>query len=202
MYKPDENIPPLFPTPPAENTAPSEFAPPKCALPLIEPLTEEEQGTLTAKPYRIMQNIRSISTRTHRNATIDNDDVLWTWGAVSMNQSTFGDETFFTNDTAQVVSYIPKRVMENVKKTYIGKDFSLMLLKDGRLYACGENSAGQCGTGKDSGQIKKPRLIMEHVIEAAAGHFHAMALQSNGDLWIWGGDYGVSVDRVKQQRGK
>jgi alpha-tubulin suppressor-like RCC1 family protein len=85
--------------------------------------------------------------------------------------------------------------MENVKNAYIGRAFSFVLLNDGRLYSFGDNFAGQCGTGKDSGKIIKPRLIMNHVIEAAAGHIHGIALQSNGDLWIWGGDYGISVDR-------
>lgn len=89
----------------------------------------------------------------------------------------------------------PIKLMENVADVYVGKWFTLVLLKDGRLYSFGENSMGQCGTGKASDYpTRKPKLCMHHVAQAAAGYYHGMALQTNGDLWIWGGDYGVAAE--------
>ena len=32
---------------------------------------------------------------------------------------------------------------------------------------------------------------MTHTYQAAPGYAHGMGLQTNGNLWIWGGDYGM-----------
>ena len=84
---------------------------------------------------------------------------------------------------------VPVKVLSNVSKAYIGYYYSLIILEDGRLYASGSNRQGQCGKAP----CNKPNLIMHDVIEAAAGYSHSLALQSNGDLWIWGGDYCLEV---------
>lgn len=85
----------------------------------------------------------------------------------------------------------PVKVMQNAAKTRSGNDFSLIQMTDGRLFGGGDNSLGQCGDGKSSGTRYKPVQIMTHVVEVAAGWNYGMALQRNGDLWIWGGDYGI-----------
>jgi len=399
----DQSIHQILSLPEHKKSNSGKTCPPASALPCVEPLTKKSEGFVEPKPYRILQNIRKISTNTHRNAAIDKHDSLWTWGAVSMASYTdnnvlvddgkkkyYSNDVHFTNDISQETLYIPMKVignissvsagewhymcvtnegklygwgenkhgelglgdyenrytpcliresvrsvssgsgstyfstdsdrlyrcgkqviinhndvvvrkdstpvfflsdivilsasatvylainsrgelfgwgdntmgiiyskqtrafynspvhiaddvksvsmspfggygfvqdhsgglyaigvsgygssisykdrkkhgfspikiLENVAGVSTGNNFTLVWLNDGRLFSFGENWAGQCGTGKVTPPIKKPRLIMENVIEAAAGHFHGTALQENGDLWIWGGDYGVSV---------
>lgn len=87
----------------------------------------------------------------------------------------------------------PVKIMESVAAVKCGNCFSLIQLTDGRLFGGGENSLGQCGDGESSGTRYKPVPIMTHVVEAAAGWNYGVALQENGDVWIWGGDY--SEDR-------
>lgn len=88
--------------------------------------------------------------------------------------------------------YVPKKLMQSVRKAYPSSLYSMMVLEDGRLFCWGNNAFGRCGTGKSSPEvIRKPKVVMHDVVDAGAGHNHAMALQSNGDLWIWGGDYGI-----------
>ena len=87
----------------------------------------------------------------------------------------------------------PIKVMDNTCAAAKGRYSTLALVNDGRLFAFGGNSAGECGTGKSTGIIRKPRRIMENVIAVEAGECHGLALQKNGDLWIWGGDYSLST---------
>jgi len=89
---------------------------------------------------------------------------------------------------------IPIKVMENVEAVKAGHQFTLVLLKDGRLFAVGRNDLGQCGNGKSTGSIRKPIFLMSHAVSMGAGHHHGLGLQDNGDLWVWGGDYGRSRD--------
>jgi len=86
---------------------------------------------------------------------------------------------------------LPIKVMSGVAEAKAGHHFSLIRLFDGQLLAVGENSLGQCGTGKSSGTIKVPTQIGIDLQAIATGHHHALGLLKNGELLIWGGDYGV-----------
>lgn len=86
---------------------------------------------------------------------------------------------------------MPIKLMRGISNAYVGNDFIYTLDQYGRLFSFGRNDLGQCGNGKSSAPFKKPTFVMSHVLEAAAGHCHGMGLQDNGDLWIWGGDYGL-----------
>lgn len=107
-----------------------------------------------------------------------------------------GDLTYQSQRTAilrKEQKNMPLKLINNISAAYAGNGF--MLAKDayGRLFALGRNELGQCGTGTSTGVIRKPALIMAHAKQAASGYFHGMGLQENGDLWIWGGDYGLNL---------
>ena len=87
---------------------------------------------------------------------------------------------------------MPVKIMEGVSSASAGNRFCYVVLNDGRLYSIGDNGLGQCGNGKSTGLVKKPYLVMECVKEAKAGHVHGIALQTNGDVWIWGCEYGIA----------
>lgn len=88
----------------------------------------------------------------------------------------------------------PIKLASNISEAYAGNDFILMKDYWGRLFSLGRNDLGQCGNGKSSSFLKKTELIMGHTLQAAVGHHHGIGLQENGNLWIWGGDYGVLVE--------
>ena len=134
MYIPDKNHQPLFPVPSENSKISTDVTPPRCAFPLVEPLTTKVLGDLIPKPYRILKNIRSISTHTHRNAAIDNNDTLWTWGAVSMGSykrdnclidngvtKYYDNSVIYTNDAPQDVSYVIVKIMDNVHTVSTGE---------------------------------------------------------------------------------
>lgn len=129
--------------------------------------------------------MQAADTSNHCLVTMKNGD-LYSMGAESPG-------SMVTYITRRKYGPNPVKVMEGVARTVAGNYFSLILMEDGRLFGTGENSVGQCGTGRSTARFHTPKPIMDHVIDMAAGRMHGMALQKNGDLWIWGGDYGIHI---------
>lgn len=158
--------------------------PPFAALPLEMPLlSRPSKGELLIpKPYRILQNITAISTCIHRNAAIDYNHILWTWGANSMAQTETGE---YTNDMPQQVDYIPKKQMEQVLMVSQGAWHTLCITKDQKLWGWGLNEFGELGIGNQT-QSVEPVYIMDHCIFVYANDSQSFAIKSDGSLWGWG----------------
>ncbi|XP_076173074.1 HECT and RLD domain containing E3 ubiquitin ligase 4 isoform X2 [Ptiloglossa arizonensis] len=84
------------------------------------------------------------------------------------------------------------QTLQNAKVCYAscGKDFSVFLTLDGRVFTCGEGSYGQLGHGRDSKEIL-PRQVMElmgsTVTQISCGESHTLALvPSRGRVYAWG----------------
>lgn len=143
--------------------------------------------TILTKPTLLMENVRNVSVPAIDDSfsmAVTEDGELYSFGS-----GTTGSMISYRTRTALPKG--PIKVMTGVEDVKTGHSFSLIRMKDGRLFSSGENCVGQCGIGKSTARFYKPALIMDHTSEAAAGYFHGMGLQENGDLWIWGGDYGL-----------
>ncbi len=85
-----------------------------------------------------------------------------------------------------------------------GLDFGLAVLKNGTVYAWGNNSEGDLGNGPGpSSPIPRQILGLQGVIQVAAGKNHSLALLSNHTVMAWGdnlyGDLGLG-NTVPQER--
>ena len=70
-----------------------------------------------------------------------------------------------------------------------GAYHSLFLKKDGAVWAWGQNAAGQLGTGTTSSTpLPSPSRVngLPAIKALAAGIAHSVALDVNGDVWVWG----------------
>jgi len=68
---------------------------------------------------------------------------------------------------------------------------TLYLRKDGTVWAWGQNSHGQVGTGSTSPAVhatplKVAGLPTTTIVAVAAGGYHSLALDKNGKVWAWG----------------
>ncbi|MCL2720535.1 MAG: hypothetical protein FWD47_04255 [Treponema sp.] len=75
-----------------------------------------------------------------------------------------------------------------INRISAGDDYSLVIDKDGQLWAWGHNTQGQTGIGNTN----HPRITPIHVLTdktfkfVEAGYHSSYAIDTNGNLWAWG----------------
>lgn len=69
-------------------------------------------------------------------------------------------------------------------------DFAVALGADGLIYAWGDNSYGELGIGVSGGNRNTPQLAKTpagvRFTQIGAGQWHAIALDTKGNVWTWG----------------
>jgi len=114
------------------------------------------------------------------------DGSAWSWG--NNSDGKLGNGTT-SNSHIPVQVPLPRGV--TVRAISAGAFHSLAVATDGSLWAWGNNSDGQLGSGAATTTISpvpvQVALPGEISIEAAsAGAFHSLALATDGSLWAWG----------------
>jgi alpha-tubulin suppressor-like RCC1 family protein len=79
-----------------------------------------------------------------------------------------------------------------------GEKHTLVVTAAGTVWATGDNTFYQLGTGDDNdewtldqvlaGDMNSPSEYLEDIIAVAAGYTHSLALDVNGFVWAWGSD--------------
>lgn len=101
---------------------------------------------------------------------------LYLWGSNDQGQLGIGTEGLSAHETA------PNFILDNVKQTAPGMDFTLLLTMDGTLYATGRNeNTGVFGIGHFEGSLT-PTFIRDEVKAIAVGASHSMVLIEDGTL--------------------
>jgi alpha-tubulin suppressor-like RCC1 family protein len=69
-----------------------------------------------------------------------------------------------------------------------GKNHTLTLTQDGKVWALGGNENGELGNGKFGGESLEPKIIkgLDGVVAVLAGGAHSVALKKDGTVWTWG----------------
>ena len=78
--------------------------------------------------------------------------------------------------------------VSNIKSISTGGSHVLALDGDGTVWAWGNNTAGQIGTGLTGGIVSTPYPIpsLSGVVAVSAGYYFSLALLDNGTVWAWG----------------
>ena len=103
------------------------------------------------------------------------DGSVLAWGAGSKGQ--LGDGSTSESDTPTPVSLPGNHTIQDVEA---GGAYGLAMATGGRVYAWGDNTEGQLGSGTAGGSSPTPALVVlprnSGVAEIAAGEFHALAV--------------------------
>ena len=64
---------------------------------------------------------------------------------------------------------------------------SMVLKKDGSVWAWGKNTDGQLGDGSSTSKSTPVQISgISQMIMIAAGYEHSLALKDDGTVWAWG----------------
>jgi len=97
-----------------------------------------------------------------------------------------------------------------------GEDHTLILMKNGTLWSCGNNTFGQLGYGYFDvlphkkleqvldGDMGTDSGFLENIIAMDGGWRHSLALEPNGVVWSWGrtrmGSWVMEVGVIRRRR--
>lgn len=75
-----------------------------------------------------------------------------------------------------------------IKDIICGVNFSIILLKNGRVLAVGDNQKGQLGLGANCKKSFVPQEILniERIEQVSVGFSHSVMLDKNGNIWVMG----------------
>ena len=139
---------------------------PSSALKVLSPAAVALPGTAT----------QVAAGRAHSLALVGGSVYSWgdnTFGQLGRTPSTA------KNPTPQKVAGLP-----SIRFIAGGRDTSFAISTTGALYAWGNNSYGQAGTGAASSPT--PRLVGSGFTHVESGADHTIARKSDGTVWTWG----------------
>ncbi len=144
-------------------------------------------------------NVDKVSAGIEHNMILKNDDTLWAVGLNDFGQ--LGDGSNATRLTAVQVMISAGTPMTNVDQVSAGGAHTVILKKNGELWAVGRNNVGQLGDGSKTSRVFPVAVKnaegrpMTEVAQVSAGTYHTMILKKNGDLWAVGlNEYGQLGD--------
>ena len=133
------------------------------------------------EPVRIMGGIERAWAGRDISAALDDEGVIWVWGANDVGQLGLGH-----TDTVDGPTQLP---LEGVVDLAVGKQFMAALLEDGTVWTWGDNTYGQLGVGEGVESASPVQVELENVVSIAAGGAHMLALDADGRVWSWGAGY-------------
>lgn len=139
-----------------------------------------------ATEFASVSSLKTYSGGAYHAAAIKPDGSLWAWGSNSAGQIGLGDDMLYQNIST------PTMVFENgIAQVSCGGFHTMAITDSGDLYAWGQNSYGQIGSGGFSNGVTSPVFIMSDVAAISSGFQHSLAIKTDGTLWAWGrNDYG------------
>ena len=151
------------------------------------------------KQITVANNWAAVAAGDFHTLALKADGTLWAWGDNASGQ--LGDGT-------TTMKSVPVQINTGIGGHWVaiaaGGSHSMALQSDGTLWSWGDNSYGQLGdpalgAGSNPPFISTPKQIVNFVppttgynsnwVAIAAGFNHSLALQADGTLWTWGGNF-------------
>lgn len=156
----------------------------------------DQTGCLAFGPQQMpgLNNIVAIAASSANGYAVRSDGTLWAWGPGGAGA--LGTELpYCTNPISPCYTSTPvQAAISNVAAVAADDDgAAFALLRDGTVWAWGDDSFGQVpnGSGNCDCYFPYPTQVvgLEHIVAIAGSFYNGYALQSNGTVWSWGNDY-------------
>ena len=128
-------------------------------------------------------NWKTVACGAMHTAAIKIDGTLWVWGSNAQGQ--LGDTTTATHRSSPIQTVAGGT---NWKTVACGFYHTVAIKTDGTLWAWGNNSQGQLGTGSTSRTLSPVQTVLggTNWKVADCGMYHTAAIKIDGSLWTWG----------------
>ena len=150
------------------------------------------------------ETIVQVALSESHSSAIDKNGGLWMWGDNDNGKLGNGAESGWSdppiNITQQEGNPIKK---ETIVQVALGDYHSGAIDENGGLWMWGNNGFGQLGDGTDDSSSYPIEITHQfgkaEIDQVSLGYYHSSAIDSNGDLWMWGrDDYGQLGDGEKE----
>lgn len=154
-----------------------------------------------------LTGIVSISAGYNFSLAIAADGSVWGWGDNSAGEMGQGNQSY-TGVPFAVQIKGPGNIglLSDIVMVSAGGNHALALDKTGKVFAWGNASSGQLGDGSNrpaGNQSTLPRAVvstdsltqLSGIVSIAAGYISSTALQSDGTVLMWGGNFNGALGR-------
>ncbi len=152
-----------------------------------------------------MTEVDQVSVGPYRTMILKTNGELWAVGRNRKGQLGIGDDAGANQSTPVQVMIAAEQPMTNVIQVSAGSEHTMILKRNGDLWAVGRNNKGQLGDGSKTNTSTPVQVIIAEdqpiteVAQVSAGKFHTMILKRNGELWAVGrnkeGQLGIGTTR-------
>ena len=136
----------------------------------------------TSVPVEITNGVVAISAGSDFSLFLKNDGSLWGMGDEESGQ--LGDGTY--GSYPNYSTNLPVQITNGVTAISAGFAHSLFIKSDGSLWAMGDNSYGELGTGNQNPANVPVEIEPGNVTAIAAGQYFSLFVKSDGSLWGMG----------------
>jgi len=115
---------------------------------------------------------------------ITEDGEVYAWGRNEKGQLGLGDTV-----DRKVPTLIEELTGYDITEIATGKNHTLFLTSEGKVLVSGDNSSGQCGVGKGSKELTKPKLMSHSgpdVVHVACGGEFSAIVDEEGNIYTCG----------------
>ena len=164
------------------------------------PVAVDMSGALLGK------RVTAIASGSNHAVAVTSDGKVFAWGY--NHDGELGDgTTIFSRSSPVAVDMNGALLGKTVTAIAAGAYHTVAVTSDGKVFAWGDNEAGQLGNGTTTNRARPVRVHMsgallgKSVSAIASGYWHTVALTSDGKVFAWGGNYvgqlgdGTTTDR-------
>jgi len=155
-----------------------------CDMRGVSGMLDIELGTKVYGDFDPATSPPPIAIGREHVVAVMNDGTVKTWGRNSSGQLGLGHYNDVLTPTT-----VPG--LTGVIQVAAGMHFSFALKNDGTVWSWGDNESGILGLGISPKQMSKTNVptkitTLSNIINIAAGDYHALAVDRDGQVWGWG----------------